>query len=290
MRLLIDSFWRAVIYCLHPRVIGLALLPLVVTGVLCLGLSFLFWEPAVAAVRSWLVQLALIDQVLQWLTSVLGPGFRAVVGPLFVILLAIPVVVSVTFVLVALCVGPVAVEIVARRRFPSLERRHGGGWWRGLLGAIGSTLAALSMLLVTLPLWLIPPFALVLPPLIWGWLAARVLGFDALAEHASVDERRALLRAHRWPLLLAGVSTGVICGLPTALWTMSAGLLIMGPFVMVAAVWLYTMAFTFSALWFTHYALCALDALRRAEAAAGRAVAPQAALPLATPGLVEGPR
>jgi len=268
MRLLIDSFWRAGLYCLHPRVIGLALLPLVLTGVLMLGLSYLYWEAAVAAVRAALEDWSLVNALLQWMSSVLGPGFRTVVGPLIVVALAIPVVVSTTLVLVAVCVGPAAVEMVARRRFPALERRHGGAWWKSLAWSLLCSAAALLVVVATLPLWFIPPLALVLPPLIWGWLAARVMGFDALAEHATADERRALLRAHRWPLLVAGIVTGLLCGLPSAIWTMSVGLLIAAPFVMIAAVWLYTLVFTFSALWFTHYALSALATLRAAEAAA----------------------
>ena len=34
MQGLADSFWRAAAYCLHPRVIGLSLLPLVIGGLL----------------------------------------------------------------------------------------------------------------------------------------------------------------------------------------------------------------------------------------------------------------
>ena len=32
MRLLLDAFWRAAAYCLHPQVIALSLLPLVIGG------------------------------------------------------------------------------------------------------------------------------------------------------------------------------------------------------------------------------------------------------------------
>ena len=54
MRLLLDSFWRASAYCLHPRVIGLSLVPLLVMGVAAFALGYFFWEPAVAAVTAWL--------------------------------------------------------------------------------------------------------------------------------------------------------------------------------------------------------------------------------------------
>ena len=49
-----DSFWRAVAYCLHPRVIALSFLPLIIMVALALGLGYFFWEPAIDSVRVWL--------------------------------------------------------------------------------------------------------------------------------------------------------------------------------------------------------------------------------------------
>ena len=54
MRHLLDSFWRAGAYCLHPKVIGLSLLPLLIGIALTLGLGWFYWEAAVAGVRTTL--------------------------------------------------------------------------------------------------------------------------------------------------------------------------------------------------------------------------------------------
>jgi hypothetical protein len=192
---------------------------------------------------------------------------------LIVIALTIPVVVAFTLVLVALWITPAIVTLVSRRRFPLLERRHGGSWWLGLFASLAYTVGALLMVMITLPFWLVPGLALVLPPVIWGWLTARVMGFDALAEHATAPEREAILRAHRWPLLIMGIVCGFLCGVPSMIWTISITFLILAPIIMVGVIWLYTMIFTFSALWYTHYALSALATLRAAETAM-RAVQP----------------
>ncbi|HEX4511046.1 MAG TPA: EI24 domain-containing protein, partial [Burkholderiaceae bacterium] len=203
--------------------------------------------------------------MLQWMAQMLGAGFRPLFEQIIVVALAIPVIVTFVLVLVGLWSTPAAVAMVSRRRYAHLERRHGGSWLKGLFYALGCTLAALAIGVVTLPLWLIPPLALVLPPLIWGWLTAKVMGFDALAEHATAAERAAILNAHRMPMLLMGVIIGFLCGIPSLVWTVSPMLLLAAPFVMIVCVWLYAMIFTFSALWFTHYALTALEALRLAE-------------------------
>jgi hypothetical protein len=125
---------------------------------------------------------------------------------------------------------------------------------------------------VSIPLWLVPPLILLLPPLIWGWLTYRVMTFDALAEHASREERRQIFRQHRMWLLAMGVVTGYLGAAPSIVW--ASGALFAAAFVLLVpvAIWIYTLVFAFSALWFAHYCLAALEKLR-ADAAAADAAA-----------------
>jgi hypothetical protein len=131
-----------------------------------------------------------------------------------------------------------------------------------LLHSIGVTVLALGALLATLPLWLFPPAAMLLPPLIWGWLTSRVLAFDALADHASAEERLALVSGHRWQLLGMGIVTGYLGGAPSLIWVSGAMTLPMMPLFVPVFVWAYTLVFAFAALWYTHYGLAALADLR----------------------------
>ena len=57
---------------------------------------------------------------------------------------------------------------------------------------------------------------------------------------------------------------------------MGALTLVFAPVLILVSIWLYTLVFAFSALWFAHYLLAALRDLRGAQAA-GRAPAPPAA-------------
>jgi hypothetical protein len=109
---------------------------------------------------------------------------------------------------------------------------------------------------------------LVLPPLIWGWLTYRVMSFDALAEHADAEERAAVLRQHRLPLLAIGVLCGYLGAAPSIVW--ASGLLFAAAFFVLVplAIWIYTLVFAFSALWFGHYCLDALAQLRAQRGAA----------------------
>jgi Etoposide-induced protein 2.4 (EI24) len=168
--------------------------------------------------------------------------------------------------LVALFMTPSIVALVAERRFPQLERKRGGSWWQGLLWSLLCSVGALLVLFLSMPFWLIPPLVLVLPPLIWGWLTYRVFAFDVLADHASAEERRQLMRRHRLPLLGMGVVTGYLGAAPSLIWAVSMMAVVLAPFLVLLTVWLYTLVFAFSTLWFAHYALAALAELRAAAA------------------------
>jgi hypothetical protein len=263
MNAIFDAFWRAAAYCLHPRVILWSLLPLAVAGGATAGLGWAYWERAVAAVRGGLEQWALIAALMQWLDSIGAQTLHALVAPLIVVALAVPVIVLMSLLLVALLMTPALVNLVAARRFPSLERRQGGGWFQGLAWSLVCTVVAVLALVLSIPLWFVPPLVLVLPPLIWGWLTYRVFAFDVLATHASAAERRQILHEQRWPLLAIGVICGYLGAAPSLLWAASAATLIFAPVLVLASVWLYTLVFAFAACWFAHFSLAALERLRR---------------------------
>jgi hypothetical protein len=262
MKQLLDSFWRAGAYCLHPKVIALSLLPLLLGVALALGTGWFYWEAAVAGVRATLESWLLVDAALKWVESLVGSSFRTVLAPLIVVALAAPVIVVLSVLLVAWLMTPAIVNLVATRRFPALQRKRGAGIVTSLAWSLACTVLALLALVVSVPLWFIPPLVLVVPPLIWGWLNYRVMSFDVLADHASADERHQLMRSHRPQLLGIGVVSGFLGAAPSLLWAASALTLVFAPLLIVVSVWLYTLVFGFSALWFTHFALAALAQLR----------------------------
>ncbi|MFM2059184.1 MAG: hypothetical protein RLY71_3569 [Pseudomonadota bacterium] len=259
---MLDAFWRALVYCLHPRMIFLSLSPVIVVGSVVFGLAWFFWEPAAEAIRLGLDSSTLLAPLMAWLDQLTGGMFRAAIGPLVLVVLAVPVVLIAVLLLVSLFMGQAVVGMVARRRFSTLERVRAAPWWQSLSWSLGSTALALAALLVSLPLWLIPPLALLLPPLIWGWLTYRVMSFDALAEHATSVERRQLMRQHRMPLLVMGLVTGYLGAAPSLVWAIGVMALPMMPLLLPIFVWLYTLVFAFASLWFTHFCLAALQTLR----------------------------
>jgi hypothetical protein len=279
MRLIADSFWRAATDCLRPRVVLLSLLPLVLMVVVTALLGYFFWESAMAWVRDGLDALAFTQVLWQWLEGVGMGAFKVVLAPLLVIFAVTPLIVVAVLLAVALLIAPALVALVARLRFPQLQAKQGASLLRSVVWSLGSALAALAALVVSMPLWAVPPLILVLPPLIWGWLTYRVMAFDALSQHASDTERRLILRRHRLALLAMGVGCGYLGAAPSVVWASTLLFAAAFPLLLPVAVWIYTLVFIFSALWFSHYCLAALQALRaQTEDAGGAGVVLDAAV------------
>ena len=258
----LDAGVRAAGYCLHPRLMLWSMLPVLLGGGLLAVVGWFFWEPMVAAMRAAMEQFELTAALLDWLSAQGADSLRVVLAPLLVVMLAVPLVVVLTLLLVAVSMMPAVVRLVAARRFPTLEIKRGAGALEAIGWALACTLAALLALVVSVPLWFIPPLVVLLPPLIWGWLTGRVLAFDALALHASADERRTVLRRLRWPLLAMGIFCGYLGALPSLLWAFGAATLVFAPLLLAGSVWLYTLVFGFAAAWFAHYVLNDLQRLR----------------------------
>ena len=268
MSLLLDSFWRAVAYCMHPRVILLSLSPLVLMGALALGLGHFYWDVAVQYSRTLLESPGVLGHLWDWLQRLGIADAISFVAPLMVVVAITPLVVLISLLVVAVLMTPALVSLVARRRFDTLERKKGGSLLLSIGWMLGSILLALVVLVVSVPLWLIPPLVLLLPPLIWGWLTYRVMAFDALADHASSSERKTLFLRHRMSLLLMGVLCGYLGAAPAIVW--ASGVVFAAAFFVLIplAIWIYTLVFAFSSLWFAHFCLAALALLRAEEAAA----------------------
>ncbi|MEP7282995.1 MAG: hypothetical protein ABI696_13530 [Rubrivivax sp.] len=84
------AFWRAAAYCLHPRVMLVSLVPVLLAGAAVLGFGGWLWTPAVDTLRqaleAWWPSAAAFD----WLGSVGAGGLRALVAPLLIIAVAVP--------------------------------------------------------------------------------------------------------------------------------------------------------------------------------------------------------
>jgi hypothetical protein len=264
---ILDAFWRAFAYALTPRVLVLTLIPLVILVVLVMTGAYFFLDPATTWVTDAIETWPWLQAGFSWLSRLGFAAWQTVLATLIIAFVATPVLVVLSLLSVSLLLSTPLLDGVARRRFPHLQRLRGGSLAGSVWFMLKSTLITLLVLVLSLPLWWIPPFMFLLPPLVWGWLTYRVMAYDALAEHASVHERDMLFERHRWSLWTMGIVTGFLGAAPGLVWV--SGAMLAAAFILLVplAIWIYTWIFAFGALWFAHYGLSALHELRRAVGA-----------------------
>jgi len=228
----------------QPRMLGLVLWPLLGSLLLWGVLAFVFWHQGMAALQHFTALAPINDFLVKYDLRWLASG-----TVLVVLLLLLPTLVVATALFITSVVAmPIMVEHIAARDFPQLERHKGGSTLGSIWNSVAALLVYLLLWILILPIWLIVPFAVVLPVLLNGYLNDRVFRYDALADHATREEYREIL--HRTHPQLLGL--GVV-----------AALIQLVPFVNLISP-------VYSGLSFIHFGLAELRKLR-AERAGGTA-------------------
>jgi hypothetical protein len=205
-----SSLALAFVNLLHPRMLWLMIWPVLVALFLWGLAAFVYWMR---------VALWLSGHFRQWIESgvffVRFDGGDALVfaAHVILVLLFVPAVYLTALIILSVFGMSEMVEHVASRRFPQLARRGGGiagSVWNGTVALAGMLLLAG----VTLPLWLIPPLWPLISVAIFAWVNQRVLRYDALGEHASAEEMKAIFVKRRNSLYTLGLVFALLAYVP----------------------------------------------------------------------------
>ena len=260
------SFGLALVGTMHPRMLWLSLRPFLIISIVWGCLIWLTWTPVLAILSEFLTKSLFTNWIQEGLIWAGFENARAWIAPLFFVMLIIPLITISLLVLIAFSTVPTIVKIVVKQaHYQDLECKQGGSLFGSIFYSLWSALICLALVMLTLPVWWVPPLVAVLPPLLWGWLTMRLMSYDVLAKHASSEERDLLLHKYRWPLLCMGIASGMLGAVPTFFWATSALALILFPIVSFIALWIYSLIFVFAGLWFSHFLLDALKELRQDE-------------------------
>ena len=236
MPFLLEILRRAAADLFQPRVLTVLFLPMLAALLVWGGLFWAFGESWLAWLTAFVASAPLPD----WLGGT-GVAWLVAFGVVFLLaLLLVPAVYVTALMVTSLIFMPLLVSVVAKGRFPALEKREGGGFLGSLFNGVLALAVYLVAWLLTLPFWLLGPFGFGISVLLNAWLNQRLFLYDALAEHADRAELARLKAEAGWPLY----------GLAAFL-----GLLHFIPFVNFLAP-------VFMGLAFTHYGLAKLDELR----------------------------
>ena len=263
---LIRSLGLALVGTMHPKMLWLSFRPFLIVSIFWGVVIWLIWSPALEMLRTFLTASIFTSWIQSGLEFVGFDEARAWIAPLFLVILLIPIIAISLLVFIAFSTVPAVVDsVVKQKAYEGIMRIKGGSFVGSFFYTLWSALICLALVMLTLPVWWIPPLFAILPPLLWGWLTMRLMAYDVLLDHATPDERNQLLEEHRWTLLGMGVVAGMIGAVPTFFWATSVLALVLFPFVSFVALWIYSLIFIFSALWFSHFLLHALKQLRQKE-------------------------
>ena len=124
MKELVDSFWRAAAYCLHPRGHPVVAAAAADRRRACWALGWFFWERGGRRARRAGAVAAGAQRCngsIDWRRRA-----SALLAPLIVVALAVPLIVVVSLLLVAVLMTPALVDLVAARRFPTRTQARRG--------------------------------------------------------------------------------------------------------------------------------------------------------------------
>jgi|SRR5690625_97778 len=244
MKAVVLAFRRALVSQCHPKMLGALLMPFLIALLGAIVLLWVFWTPLTQWLDSWLSEFGVIDTLDKWMLAIGWVSVKIYIIPILAIGVLLPSAGILGLVITAIFAMPVVLRHIEGRYYPGLERRGAHVLTVGTWNAIFIGLVFVIGWLLTMPLWLIPPLAAVLPIFWWAFAYAKIMRVDALIEHAAVAERRFLWRQHNAAYWLIGVILALLSLLP--------------PLWLVLPV--------FSALVFAHYSLEALSQYRQQTA------------------------
>ena len=209
------AFARALASQFHPRMLALLLAPALAALVLWGLLAWFAWAPLTA----WLTSVffpgaGVLDWMYAWGPLVGLGGLKGFVIALVAAMLLAPVLLVTTMLITALVCAPVVNRHLANGVYQPMARHGSGAVWGSLGNALWSSALFCAGYLITMPLWLLPPLGVIVPWLWWGWLTARVMRFDSLADHADAQERRMLIESNPRGYLLLGLIVATLNYVP----------------------------------------------------------------------------
>ena len=182
------------------------LAPAIVAVIAMVGLSVLLLEHLIAD----LIEQPPLSWVVAWGAFWLAKLLAALGGWLLILSASY----LVAMLLTAIVVLPLLLNHLAAIDYPDLARQGSDSVVASTWNSVAAALLFIVGWLVTLPLWLIPGLALLLPLFWMAWLNRRTFTFDALAAHATSDEWRELRRTQAMPLLLLGLAMALLAHVP----------------------------------------------------------------------------
>ena len=116
--------------------------------------------------------------------------------------------------LAAIVIMPLMLRHLSQGEYRDVAAMGKDSFVAAAVNSIGASLIFIVAWVVTIPLWLIPGFSLLVPLLLMGWLNRRTFAYDALSMHATDGEWASLRAAQKTPLFMLGLTMALLAHIP----------------------------------------------------------------------------
>jgi uncharacterized protein involved in cysteine biosynthesis len=191
------------------KILWIIVWPMLAAMLLWMVLGMVFWSTFSGWIASGLTSIG----VQHWLEGFEPRWVANAIQALIHLILFVPLVFVTALLITAFFAMPALIRVVAERDFPQLRRENGGSAMGNLLNAALALGIFIVIWAFTLPLWLIGVGVLV-PFIAAAYLNQRMFRYDALAEHASSAEMKALFNDYQSSWWGLGLLTGLLQFVP----------------------------------------------------------------------------
>lgn len=205
--------------CLDFRILFLVFVPFMLAMLIAVILFFTagaWWMTA----ASGLVEHSWLSEYLSQKWQIMSEGTLAsvsyILGLLIAMLVILPFSYLLAILLVSLVLLPFILRILEKKDFPHLEKLRGGNNFVGVMNSLKVGFIYFALLILSLPLWLLPGFAIAIPVILSAYLNKNVFVYDVLQDYASAEERVRIEKENRGYLYMLGIILGFMNYLPLA--------------------------------------------------------------------------
>ena len=191
------------------KVLWIVIWPMLAAVLLWLVLGVTFWDTFSGWIASGLNAIG----IQHWLEGVEPRWVANTIQAVVHLILFVPLVFITALLITAFFAMPALIRLVADHDYPQLKRNNGGSITGNLLNGTLAIGIFVAIWLLTLPLWFIG-VGMVMPFIAATYLNQRLFRYDALAEHASSDEMKALFSQYQSSWWGLGLLTGLLQFVP----------------------------------------------------------------------------
>ena len=182
------------------------LTPALLSLLLAIGLAIWALGWAVEQMMAFPPMTLLVSWGLVWLAHILASlgGWMAIFALAYLM----------ASLLAAIVIMPLMLRHLSQGEYRDVAAMGKDSFVAAAVNSIGASLIFIVAWVVTIPLWLIPGFSLLVPLLLMGWLNRRTFAYDALSMHATDGEWASLRAAQKTPLFMLGLTMALLAHIP----------------------------------------------------------------------------